>query len=214
MWPTHLATLNRVIQIRRNVYGQEPFPAVLWWVCVIDIHALLSGSGKGSFVGNLISNGHVPTTTELLQTRDLFEASPASREEAAMMPPILDFHRTILLLAADLGFLAKDLREMAERLTPMEQPRVAAARVRQWHQRVQALRDQLKRTWRMEIPLGMAPESRGLGLPARLRGIFEHVSHKLCSCIKNPFCVDFKTPATPCCHACLLIYFLAHTTTD
>lgn len=156
------------------MHGAEPFPAVVWWVCIIDIHALLSGSGKGSFIANMISQGQVPTTGDLLRTPELVESSARTTDEASMMPAVADFHRSISLLAAELGFLAKDLRKFSTQ-DLQEQPRARVARIGLWQQQVLAVRDKLKRTWRTQIPYAVATDPRDQALPARIRSLFEHV---------------------------------------
>jgi len=178
LWPTYLANLDRIAQVRLDVYGAEPFPAVVWWVCIIDIHALLSGSGEGSFIANMIGKGQVPTTADLLRTPELVESSARTTDEASMLPAVLDFHRSISLLAAELGFLAKDLRELSTQGL-QEQPRARVARIGLWQQQVLAIQDKLKRTWRSQIPYALAADPRDQALPARIRGVFEHVRQSL-----------------------------------
>jgi len=178
LWPTYLANLDRIAQVRRDVHGAEPFPAVLWWVCIIDILALLSGSGMGSFIANMIGRGQVPTTAALLGTPSLVERGAPTTQEATMMPVILEFHRTMSLLAAELGFIAKELREFETRALP-EETRAKVARIGLWQQQVLAIRDKLKLTWRTQIPYALATNPRDQQLPTRIRGIFEHVSQSI-----------------------------------
>ncbi|MCJ1245111.1 hypothetical protein MMC30_002312 [Trapelia coarctata] len=182
LWPTYLANLDRIAQVRHDLYGAEPFPAVLWWVCIIDISALLSGCGAGSFIANMVSRGQVPTTANLLGSPMRVERDAPTTAEARMMPAVLEFHRTISLLAAELGFLARELRQFGTQ-DLQELPRARIARIALWQQQVLAMRDKLKRAWRTQIPYALANNQSDQVLPARIRGVFEHTYLVYRTCI-------------------------------
>ncbi|MCJ1471848.1 hypothetical protein MMC13_000489 [Lambiella insularis] len=177
-WTTHLAQLERLVHLRRNVYSIDPFPSIVWWICIVDIHALLSGIGKGTFVSSLMRRGQVPTPLEMLDGPGLAEPGVRAPEEASLMPSILEVHQTVSLLAARLGFLASSLRELARMQGPSEQAAVAQASHVRWQQQVQDLRDSLKKAWTMPDSLALATSYRDGILPGRVQGLFEHVGQR------------------------------------
>ena len=176
LWATHLSHLDRIVHVRRNVYGMEPFPAILWWVFIIDTHALLCGIGRGTFVSNLIRNGHVPTSADMIQAPGLVEPSSHVPEEAPLMPSTLDFHRAVTLLAARLGLLASTLRSAASLRRSSGQIGVAQTSHPQWQQQVHEIQESLKQAWRTQVPLALSTGYQDGNLPGRIRGIYKHVS--------------------------------------
>ncbi|MCJ1431713.1 hypothetical protein MMC27_001068 [Xylographa pallens] len=175
LWATHLSHLDRIAQVRRNVYGMEPFPAILWWVFIIDTHALLCGIGRGTLISNLIRSGHVPTSADMIRAPGLVEPSSHVPEEAPMMPSTLDLHRAVTLLAARLGLLASSLRSAASMQRSSGQIRVAQASHPQWQQQVHEIQESLRQAWSTQVPMVLSTGYRDGTLPARIRGIYEHV---------------------------------------
>ena len=154
----------------------EPFPAIVWWVCIIDTHALLCGIGRGTFISNLIRTGHVPTPADLIQSPGLVEPSSRVPEEGPMMESTLHFHRSFTLLAAELGLLASNLRDAASIRRSSGHVRVAQVSHPQWQQQVQGIQEKLRQAWRMKVPVALTTGYRDGTLPARIRGVYEHVS--------------------------------------
>ncbi|MCJ1317526.1 hypothetical protein MMC15_002851 [Xylographa vitiligo] len=174
LWATHLSHLDRIAQVRRKVYGMEPFPAILWWVFIIDTHALLCGIGRGTFVSNLIRSGHVPTSADMIRAPGLVEPSSCVPEEAPLMPSTLDFHRAVTLLAARLGLLASTLRGAASMRRASGQTRVAQNSHPQWQQQVHEIQESLRQAWSTQVPMALSTGYQDGTLPARIRGIYEH----------------------------------------
>ncbi|MCJ1401685.1 hypothetical protein MMC11_004902 [Xylographa trunciseda] len=174
LWATHLSHLDRITQVRRNVYGLEPFPAIVWWVFIIDTHALLCGIGRGAFLSNLIRTGHVPTSADMIRAPGLVEPSSHVPEEAPLMPKTLDFHRAVTLLAAQLGLLASSLRDAANMRRSSGHMRVARSGHPQWQQQVQELQESLRQAWRTQVPVALTTGYRDGTLPGRIRGVYEH----------------------------------------
>ena len=156
------------------MYGMEPFPAILWWVFIIDTHALLCGIGRGTLISNLIRSGHVPTSADMIRAPGLVEPSSRVPEEASLMPSTLDLHRAVTLLAARLGLLASNLRSAAS-MRSSGQIRAAQAGHPQWQQQVHEIQESLRQTWRTQVPLVLSTGYRDGTVPARIRGIYEHV---------------------------------------
>ena len=125
----------------------------------------------------MIANNQVPTTAELLRTPELLEASSRYPHEVdTTLPAALEFHRTTSLLAAQLGYLATRLRyEVSTLDLEQDGPISTGSRLEHWQQQVQDIRDNLKDTWRMQMPPTLTAGYRDHTLPSRIHGIFEHV---------------------------------------
>lgn len=174
-WQQHITQLLRITLLRRKVYGTEPYSFVIWWVANIDTHVVLSGMGRGEFIESMLGNGLLPHASRA-DSQHTLSNSPLANIEAAALPSSLSFHRRISILAAQLSLMTRDIREEARRLLP-DLPN--ADTIAQWQQRVEALRDTLRRTWDVQMPdhIARRPDSHQL-LPVNARGIFEHVSVK------------------------------------
>lgn len=160
------------MHLRRVAFPAEPFPYIIWWICIIDIHALLSGNGKGTFVGSLMSSGQVPTLLEMGRGPSFAELDLRAPEEASLMPSSIECHQTISLLAARLGFLASGLRDTARTRSSSQQ----IAAVKASHvQQVQDLREILKQAWTKPVFEALGVHYQDGTLPVRVRGLFEHV---------------------------------------
>lgn len=89
------------------------------------------------------------------------------------IPSELDFHRTIMVLAARLGLLARDLRH---EITKYANNFTTTADIMRRQQRVQELQDLMKRTWNAQTSTSASVAYSNEALSVQARGIFEHVS--------------------------------------
>jgi hypothetical protein len=55
LWSHHISRLLHISALRRSTFGTEPYPHIIWWVCSVDLYALLSGAGTGAFVQEAMS---------------------------------------------------------------------------------------------------------------------------------------------------------------
>ena len=92
------------------------------------------------------------------------------------MPSTLDFHRAVTLLAARLGLLASTLRGAASMRRASGQTRVAQNSHPQWQQQVHEIQESLRQAWSTQVPMALSTGYQDGTLPARIRGIYEHVS--------------------------------------
>ena len=97
----------------------------------------------------------------------------------------LEHHRSIALLAARLGLLARDLRQENRR-----QPNAfgSAAELMRRQQRVAELQDLLRRTWHAQVSVSEALGYCNRHVPVQSRGVFEHVSGEF---------LPFEIPRSP-----------------
>ena len=180
LWQQHISQLLRIILLRRELYGIEPYAFIVWWVANIDIHVVLSGMGNGIFVETMLQNNLLPSGLEpdgYHQPSSLSAATPtylsALTPLSSSLPSALAFHRRICTLAAYLGLLARDLRE-EERRDPTNCCSTKTLAARQ--QRVSNVLDLFRRTWSAQMPASVAGDYCNLVIPIGSRGLFEHVS--------------------------------------
>ena len=152
LWGQHISQLQRIIMLRRELYGTEPYSFILWWVASIDVHVILSGMGQGECVEAMLRHRLLPTGIESNN-----ELAPAlnlrSPGDGAALPSSLAFHRRICVLAAEIAMLTRDLRNEARRLLP----RLPSTSImNRWQQQIGVLQDTLRRTWNVQMPASVA----------------------------------------------------------
>ncbi len=154
----------------------DPFDCITWWVFHIDTHAVLSGSGTGEFVEAMLNNGLLTTTVD-----DRYSSSAGSNGimsyEAHAAQSELEHHRSISLVVARLGLLARDLRQENIRQTDVFGAPTELMRIQQ---RITELQDLLRRTWHAQASAAEALGYSNRHVPIQSRGVFEHVSRRVC----------------------------------
>src|SRR5438045_7749889 len=109
----HISQLLRIVLMRREANGSERHSFIIWFVCVIDTYALLSASGSdGEFVSTIVKSDLLPTPEECLAPIGPNKLTFYPNEEG-FFSSVLQFNQKIVVLAATLGQLAKELREQA-----------------------------------------------------------------------------------------------------
>jgi hypothetical protein len=111
LWSHHITQLLRISFMRISTFGTERYPFIIWWVCNIDLNALLSGAGSGEFLGAILKNNMLPEPEFQLYPLEPDGYSVIYPEEADSLPAILRLHRETFILASRLGFLAAELRK-------------------------------------------------------------------------------------------------------
>lgn len=111
LWSHHISRLLHIAFLRRNKYGQEPHPFILWWICHIDLYALLSGAGTGEFVRAIIDHQMLPGSDCLLYPSATEGYSVIYAGEHESLPTIMRLYADTFKLTAQLGFLATQLRQ-------------------------------------------------------------------------------------------------------
>ena len=171
-WTHHLESLRRIIKQRREILNVEPFPNVVWWICLIDTNVLLGGSGKGEIMLEQIRDSSVPTA------RDLRTMSPFSlndftpSEDWEILAPTFDFLREVAIQAAKIGALGREIRENFK--SQSDSPsRVLVATSQQ---RVSQARDLLRQRWNSQVPAPLAAALGQQRLVGKARDAYEHVS--------------------------------------
>ncbi|KAJ5774619.1 hypothetical protein N7457_009515 [Penicillium paradoxum] len=116
LWSHHISRLLHIAFLRRDKYGQEPHPFILWWVCHIDLYALLSGAGTGEFVRAVIEHQMLPGSECLLYPSAPEGYSVIYSDEHESLPVIMRLYHDTFRLAAQLGILATRLRQDKQNL--------------------------------------------------------------------------------------------------
>lgn len=153
----------------------ESYPFVIWWVFSIDTHSVLTGSGRGDFVETMLASDMLPSLRIINQGSGVRVHDLSSAPEDHPGSSALEFHRSILILAARLGLLARDLRQTVAQ-SYRRQTQVSHAEAMQRRQRVEQLRNCLRRTWEAQLPTSDAMSCCNELVPVKSRGILEHVS--------------------------------------
>lgn len=149
LWVQHIAQLLRISLMRREVFGGERYPFIIWWVCDIDIYAMMSGAGTGDFVGTMLKNDMMPPPSFHLYPLGIDGSSIVYSHETDTLPLILQLNYEITVLAARLGLLAVELRHEAVEQKLSEDPSLAFrhtdARLRQG--RIFELQEAFRQLW-------------------------------------------------------------------
>ncbi|KAJ5647573.1 hypothetical protein N7490_003945 [Penicillium lividum] len=120
LWSHHISRLLHISFLRRNHFGREPHPFIIWWICHIDLYALLSGAGDGEFVRAIIDHQMLPGSECLLYPSVAEGFSVIYPEEHDSLPIMMRLYADTFRLATQLGFLAAQLRREKQTLLVSE----------------------------------------------------------------------------------------------
>ena len=181
LWSHHISRLLHIAFLRRSKYGQEPYPFILWWVCHIDLYALLSGAGTGDFVRAVIDHQMLPGSESLLYPTAPEGYSVIYPDEHDSLPVIMRLYHDTFRLAAQLGFLATQLRRDKQ-----SQP---FAEFDQRPQELADLRQAFGRLWEASDIAFLHQHQDNL--PRRSREILQQVSYAFS---KISLCIELTYP--------------------
>ncbi len=71
MWQHHCDQLLRIITFRRQVHFVDHYDFITWIVYCIDVYALLSASGTGTFVEAVLQQNILPSPERVCSSWDL-----------------------------------------------------------------------------------------------------------------------------------------------
>jgi hypothetical protein len=111
MWEHHLNQLLRIVTLRRQTNGDEPYAFLVWQVYCIDIHALLSCSGSASFVEGVSKRNMVPQPEKVLAMWS--PGTPFHPSEEPYFPALIKVNQEAFSIALQVGQLARVLRQEA-----------------------------------------------------------------------------------------------------
>ncbi|KAF7181707.1 hypothetical protein CNMCM7691_001004 [Aspergillus felis] len=112
LWSHHISRLLHISALRRSTFGTEPYPHIIWWICNVDLYALLSGAGTGAFVQEALENpALLPGLGAFQQSMHIQSYRSVSLEDGDSLIVFRLYHDTFKL-AARLGFLAAESRRI------------------------------------------------------------------------------------------------------
>ncbi|CAG7928166.1 unnamed protein product [Penicillium olsonii] len=166
LWSHHISRLLHIAFLRRDKYGQEPHPFILWWVSHIDLYALFSGAGTGEFVRAVIDHQMLPGSESLLYPNAPEGYSVIYADEHDSLPVIMRLYHDTFRLAAQLGLLATRVRQDKQNMPYAEfNPR---------SQEISDIRQALSRLW--ESPDVAFLHQNQDSLPRRSREFMQQVT--------------------------------------
>ena len=159
------------------MFKSERHPYLVWWIFIIDTYASLSGSGEGEFIDTALKRDLIPPLHEQLPPLGIQGSNNYYPEEREVFPAVLNLNRRMILLAARLGGLARELRIAGlSSNTSASGPAEVDAMDRRG--RVNGIQWAFRQLWRDEstncLPEDWIHTDRRL--PTRVQGVFEHVS--------------------------------------
>lgn len=172
MWSHHISTLLQISLLRRELFGGERYPFVVWWICAIDLDALFSGAGTGEYVGTMLKNDIVPPPSFHLFPLGADGSSVVYSTELESLPIILQLDYEVTILATRLALLAQEFRSETVYGLQNAQQRDRDTRLKQG--RVLELQEQLRQLWIAPATILIARNVDAL--PARSKRLFEHAS--------------------------------------
>ncbi|KAK9577900.1 hypothetical protein V6Z90_006666 [Aspergillus fumigatus] len=112
LWSHHISRLLHISALRHSTFGTEPYPHIVWWVCSVDLYALLSGAGTGAFVQEAMENPNLlPGHGAFQQSVHIQSYRSVFLEDGDSLIALRLYHNTFKL-AARLGFLAAESRRI------------------------------------------------------------------------------------------------------
>ncbi|KAK5076266.1 hypothetical protein LTS08_006894 [Lithohypha guttulata] len=168
IWARHISTLLRIALLRRQIFGGERFPYVCWWICNIDLEALLSGTGSGRFVGYMLKNDLIPPPSFHLYPLGDDGSSVVYSEETQALPIVLQLDYQVTLHAIQLGLLANEFRNDASLETADVRQKAMAIKVRQ--SRISEIQEGLRQLWTVPAVQSLAQ----MQFPLRAQRLFHH----------------------------------------
>ncbi|ETI29066.1 hypothetical protein G647_01519 [Cladophialophora carrionii CBS 160.54] len=179
LWSQHLSTLLRISLLRREVFGGEPFPYVVWWICNIDLDALFSGAGSGEYVGSMLNNDLIPPPSFHLYPLGLDGSSVVYADEVDVLPTILQLDFEVTILAMRLALLAHEFRHDSAFSGADASRKEQAIRIRQ--SRIFELQESLRQLWITQAVVMI--NQKVDELRPRPRQVYEHAATLYRACI-------------------------------
>ncbi|KAF7878849.1 hypothetical protein EAF04_000052 [Stromatinia cepivora] len=108
MWELHPSQILRVLQLRKQPFGEEPHGFIIAWATSLDMYALLTTTSTGSFSKTIIEQNLLPPPEQALKNEKLniFFDPEALRQ----MPDLLRTNRELTRIAIKMAQMARELR--------------------------------------------------------------------------------------------------------
>ncbi|KAF9886200.1 hypothetical protein FE257_011923 [Aspergillus nanangensis] len=165
LWPHHVSQFLQIYLARQSAFGGERYPLLIWWVCHLDLHSLLSGIGTGEFVRSVMDHHLYHGLDLFLCPRDPASSDLAYPTEDENLSIMLHLYRDTFMLFIRLGMFAMDMRNLKSTYpdSPMDNH----------YHGVEELREEFRRLW-APPEVCFLLENRS-GLPERSQYVLQQV---------------------------------------
>ena len=179
LWSQHLSQLLRISLLRREVFGGERYPFIVWWICNIDLDALFSGAGTGEYVRAMLKNDIIPPPSFHLFPLGADGSSVVYANEVDTLPTILQLDYEVTVSAIRIALLAQEFRQdfTFEKADARKRDRETRSR----QERIFELQEQLRQLW--VAPLVSMIGQNMEALPLRSKGLYQHAATLYRACI-------------------------------
>lgn len=161
------------------MFGGEPFPYIVWWICNIDLDALFNGAGSGEYVGSMLSNDLIPPPSFHLYPLGLDGSSVVYVDELDVLPTVLQLDYEVTILAMRLALLANEFRHDSTFGEMDAVQTEQAIRIRQ--SRIFELQEALRQLWVTQAVIMVNQQVEEL--PTRPKQLYEHAATLYRACI-------------------------------
>ncbi|KOC14186.1 hypothetical protein AFLA70_502g000751 [Aspergillus flavus AF70] len=103
LWSHYISQMLEITLLRQSALGVERFPFVIWWICNIDLYALLSGAGTGDYVKMVLGSDLLPWPGSSLSSIDSCGTDVIGSHEPDNPTLLLQLYRDMFGLAVQLG---------------------------------------------------------------------------------------------------------------
>ena len=165
---------------------------------MIDTYAILSGTGEGQYTDTILTRDLLPSAIEQLMPMEAAAPSTLVPKEYNKVLQVLECNRTISILAARLGYIARNIRQdYKQYASDLPPTTLIQVEIMRWQGQILELQDALRQC-RLQIRACQASSYLDEDLPDRARSVFEHVSelslnfNEFMSKLVIPFTVDSK----------------------
>ncbi|TGO21251.1 hypothetical protein BPAE_0231g00110 [Botrytis paeoniae] len=108
MWEQHSDRILCILQLRQKIYGKEPHGFIIVYTSHIDMYALLTTTGTGSFSKTIIEQNMLPPPEDALGNRSLNMIFIP--EAVRQMPDLLRMNRELTLIALEMAQTGRKLK--------------------------------------------------------------------------------------------------------
>jgi hypothetical protein len=138
-------TLKQIIHLRRHHLETEPFPYVVWWTCLADLNALMSGSGYGPLFLSLIHNNLVPSGMEMNDAPSFLGSAAIFDGDRDLLTAAWMLQREVGIAAARIGEAALQMR--AAHLHNSRSGNVSSRHIQDMRRQVARMMEMLQQAW-------------------------------------------------------------------
>ncbi|ATZ46378.1 hypothetical protein BCIN_01g09850 [Botrytis cinerea B05.10] len=108
MWEHHSSQIIHILQLRQQVRGKEPYGFIIVYIFYVDLYALLTTTGTGSFSKTVIEQNMLPAPEDALTNRLL--NMTFIPKESLQMPDLLRMNRELALIALEMARMGRRFR--------------------------------------------------------------------------------------------------------